>query len=162
MSEKINGFFNRVLIRPLVEQIKQGADANGLAKTVAAGFIISIIPVLGVTTAICVVVGLKLRLNQPVIQAVNYLFYPLQIILLPVFILLGAKIFGVEPVSFDPKTVFSEFTTDPGLFMSNYGMAGLRACLVWVLISPILFFSLKSISYFFFKKLKIKQETKAQ
>jgi len=158
MSEKMSGFFNRVLVKPVLDQVKQGADANGLANTVAAGLIIAVIPVLGITTALCVAVGLKWRLNQPVIQAVNYLLYPVQIILLPVFILLGAKLFGVEPVSFDPKTVFSEFTTDPGLFMSNYGMAGLRACMVWLLISPVLFFITKSISLFFFKKLKIKQE----
>jgi uncharacterized protein (DUF2062 family) len=161
MSKKISGFFHRFLIGPVMEQIKQGADPDGLAKSFAAAATIAVIPVLGSTTALCVMVGLRWRLNQPIMQAVNYLLYPLQIVLLPVFIYAGAILFGVEPVSFDPKTVFSEFTGEPTLFMSKYGMAGLRACLVWFLVAPILFFPLKSISRSLFKRLMKKQEAGA-
>ena len=157
----MSGFFHRFLIGPVVEQIKQGADADGLAKSLSAAAIIAVIPILGSTTALCVMVGLRWRLNQPVMQAVNYVLYPLQIILLPVFIYAGAILFGVEPVSFDPKTVFSEFTSEPALFMSKYGMAGLRACIVWFLIAPLLYFPLKSISRSLFKRLMKKQEAGA-
>jgi uncharacterized protein (DUF2062 family) len=160
MSKKISEFFHRFLIGPVMEQIKQGANAEGLAQSLAAAATIAVIPILGATTALCVMVGLRWRLNQPVMQAVNYLLYPLQIILLPVFLYAGALLFGVDPVSFDPKTVFSEFTSEPTLFMSKYGMAGLRACLVWFLVAPLLFFPLKSVSRGLFKRLMKNQEAK--
>jgi len=44
------------------------------------------------------------------------------------------------------------------LFMAKYGMAGLRACLVWFLVAPVLFFSVRWISRRLFNRLMKKQE----
>ena len=66
MSKKMNGLIHRFLIGPVLEQIKQGANADGLAKSLSAAAVIAVIPILGATTALCVMVGLRWRLNQPV------------------------------------------------------------------------------------------------
>uniref|UniRef100_E6QIC2 DUF2062 domain-containing protein n=1 Tax=mine drainage metagenome TaxID=410659 RepID=E6QIC2_9ZZZZ len=67
--------------------------------TLALGFAIGCIPLLGVTTAICTVVALALRLNMAAIQAANWMAMPLQLVLLFPFLRLGQWIFpGSRPV----------------------------------------------------------------
>ena len=152
MKESKPGFFQKKLLTSIKNQLTQGANPLGLARTCAAGVTLAIIPLLGATTALCAIIGIKFKLNQPIIQLVNYLFYPVQLLLLPVFIFSGAKLTGSIPVAFDPKVVVTEFTTDPGLFMKHYGMAGLHAVLVWAIICPFLFKSIEWICLVFFKK----------
>lgn len=149
ISERIHGVF----VKPMVDQIKQGADPKGLANAVASASVIAILPILGATTALCAFVGVRWKLNQPVLQLVNYLLYPVQILLIPVFIYWGAMLLGVEPVSFNPQTVMLEFKADPGLFFSNYGMAGLRAVLAWALLSPVIYFPVRALSLLVFKRM---------
>ncbi len=139
MKEVLDGFFKTKILLPIKNQLAQGVSPLGLARTCATGVILSIIPLLGATTALCVLVGIKFKLNQPLLQLVNYLFYPVQLVLLPVFMYLGARLTGTPPVAFNPKLVVSEFSVDPSLFMKHYGMAGLHAVIVWVLICPFVF-----------------------
>ena len=153
MSEKLKKLSYRFLLNPILDQIKQGADARSLSSAVAAGATIAILPVLGATTALCAFVGIRWKLNQPILQLVNYFLYPVQILLIPVFIYWGAMLLGVEPVSFNLQTVLMEFKADPGLFFSNYGMAGLRAVLAWALLSPVVFFTVRTLSFLIFKRM---------
>ncbi|QDK44597.1 DUF2062 domain-containing protein [Bdellovibrio sp. ZAP7] len=122
----------------LIQQLKQGASAEGLALTCAVGFALALFPALGTTTALCLLVGLVLKLNQPTLQAVNYLLAPVQLLLIPVFLNMGAWIFSVPAVSFNPKTIIAEFFAAPGIFFVNYGMAGLRGMVAWLLVMPVI------------------------
>lgn len=74
--------------------LRQGISPRKLALTLALGFAIGCIPVVGVPTALCFVVALALRLNVPAIQAANYLAMPLQVILILPFIRLGGWLFA--------------------------------------------------------------------
>lgn len=148
-------FLEEKLFSPIKKQLTQGASPLGLARTCAAGAILAIIPVLGATTALCAMVGIKFKLNQPLIQLVNYLLYPVQLLLLPLFIFTGAKLTGSPPVEFHPKAVVAEFSADPSLFMKHYGMAGLHAVLVWALICPFLFKLVEWVCFQAFNKWRI-------
>ena len=139
MSTLKNSLFQEKFLIPIKNQLTQGASPIGLARTCAAGVTLAVIPLLGATTALCAIAGIKFKLNQPLLQLVNYLFYPVQLLMLPVFIFSGAKLTGSVPVEFDPRIVINEFTTDPSLFMKHYGVAGVHAVLVWLLICPFLF-----------------------
>lgn len=152
MSEAKVGFFEAKLLIPIKNQLTQGASPKGLARTCAAGVTLAILPLLGATTALCAIVAVKFKLNQPLIQLVNYLLYPVQLLLLPIFIFAGAKLTGSVPIVFDPRVVVSEFTTDPSLFMKHYGIAGLHAVLVWAIMSPVLFKLIEWMSLRVFKK----------
>lgn len=145
-------FLREKLFTPIKGQLTQGASPLGLARTCAAGVTLAIIPLLGTTTALCAIVGIKFKLNQPLLQLVNYLFYPVQLLMLPIFIFSGAKLTGSTPVDFVPKVVVSEFTTDPSLFMKHYGLAGLHAVLVWLVICPFLFKGIEWLSLRIFKR----------
>src|SRR5579872_594896 len=59
--------------------LRQGTSPQRLALTLALGFAIGCIPVIGIPTALCLVVALGLRLNMPAIQAANYAAMPFQV-----------------------------------------------------------------------------------
>jgi uncharacterized protein (DUF2062 family) len=154
-SPTSNGFFQDKIVIPFKNQLKQGVTPKQLALTCAVGSVIGIFPLLGVTTFLCILLGLVWKLNQPILQAVNYLLYPVQLLLLPTFILAGEKVTGSEPVSFNPSTVVKDFMADPRLFLAHYGMAGFHAVLVWAVIAPILAWAVYQLSLRIFLKLRV-------
>jgi len=74
--------------------LRTGISPRRLALTLALGFAIGCIPVIGIPTALCMVVALSLRLNLPAIQAANYAAMPLQIALVFPFLRLGSWMFA--------------------------------------------------------------------
>ena len=74
--------------------LRQGISPQRLALTLALGFAIGCIPVIGVPTALCLLVALGLRLNLPAIQAANYAAMPLQVALIFPFVRLGGWMFA--------------------------------------------------------------------
>ena len=74
--------------------LRQGISPQRLALTLALGFAIGCIPVIGIPTAVCLVVALGLRLNMPAIQAANYAAMPFQIALIFPFVRLGGWLFS--------------------------------------------------------------------
>lgn len=74
--------------------LRQGISPQRLALTLALGFAIGCIPVIGIPTALCLLVALGLRLNVPAIQAANYVAMPLQVALIFPFVRLGGWMFA--------------------------------------------------------------------
>jgi uncharacterized protein (DUF2062 family) len=74
--------------------MRQGISPQRLALTLALGFAIGCIPVIGIPTALCLLVALGLRLNVPAIQAANYAAMPLQVALIFPFVRLGGWMFA--------------------------------------------------------------------
>ncbi len=65
--------------------LSQGISPQRLALTLALGFAVGCIPVVGVPTVLCATLALALRLNLPAIQAANYAAMPLQLVLIVPF-----------------------------------------------------------------------------
>ncbi|MGD0548488.1 MAG: DUF2062 domain-containing protein, partial [Terracidiphilus sp.] len=63
--------------RKAAEWLRQGISPRRLALTLALGFAIGCIPVVGIPTLVCAALALALRLNLPAIQAANYVVMPL-------------------------------------------------------------------------------------
>jgi uncharacterized protein (DUF2062 family) len=74
--------------------MRTGISPQRLALTLALGFAIGCLPVVGIPTALCLVVALSLRLNVPAIQAANYAAMPLQVALIFPFVRLGSWMFA--------------------------------------------------------------------
>lgn len=72
--------------------MRQGMSPRRLALTLALGFAIGCFPLLGLTTGLCVLVALVLRLNMPAIQLANWAAMPMQLALLFPFVRLGGWI----------------------------------------------------------------------
>lgn len=69
--------------------LRQGISPRRLALTLALGFAVGCIPVIGIPTVLCAALAFSLRLNLPVIQAANYAALPFQLALIVPFIRLG-------------------------------------------------------------------------
>jgi len=74
--------------------LSQGISPQRLALTLALGFAIGCLPMVGIPTALCLLVALGLRLNVPAIQVANYAAMPLQIALIFPFVRLGGWMFA--------------------------------------------------------------------
>lgn len=70
----------------------QGISPNRLAITLAVGFVLGCIPIIGLPTALCALLAAALRLNLPAIQFANYAAMPFQVALFVPFVRIGGKL----------------------------------------------------------------------
>ena len=118
----------------LMEWLKQGVSPQRLALTIALGFAIGCIPILGVTTALCLLVASLLRLNLPAIQAANWMAMPLQMVLLAPFIKLGGKlpVIGTPNQGLDVRQLLH---SSPMGFVEQMGSLAGQALVAWTLVA---------------------------
>jgi uncharacterized protein (DUF2062 family) len=84
---------NLSTLRVQAEQaLRQGISPQRLALTLALGFVLGCIPVIGIPTALCAMVALLFRLNLPAMQAANYIAMPFQVALIVPLARLGGRI----------------------------------------------------------------------
>jgi uncharacterized protein (DUF2062 family) len=143
-------FFQRRVREPIVAQLRQGITPEKIALTLALGTALGVFPILGSSTLLCALAGIWLRLNQPIIQLVNYLVYPLQLLLLLPFYRAGEALFGQAPVPiFSMTQLVERFRAGPWQFLVDYGMVGLYGVVVWCIVAPLaialLYFGLRPL-----------------
>lgn len=125
--------FTAAAKRNAMHWLGQGMSPRRLALTLALGFAIGCIPVIGIPTVLCASVALALRLNLPAIQAANYIAMPLQLALIVPFMRLGKWMVSSEQNhTLIPRTVLHlpslEIATRVG------SLAG-QALLAWLLVA---------------------------
>jgi uncharacterized protein (DUF2062 family) len=84
------------VVKPVMDLLRIGATPERLAWSIAAGVFIGINPVLGSTTVLALAVASVFRLNYLASQLGNHLVYPLQLLLFPLWVLLGSRLFGTS------------------------------------------------------------------
>jgi uncharacterized protein (DUF2062 family) len=102
------------------------------------GVVVGIVPVLGVTTGLCALLAVALRLNQPAIQLANYVAYPLQLLLFIPFFQAGARLFGRPPIAFSLSQLQAELAGDALGTIGRYLLDNLRGLAAWGLAAPLL------------------------
>lgn len=113
--------------------VRQGISPRRLALTLALGFAIGCIPVVGIPTLLCAALALLLRLNQPAIQAANYAAMPLQLILIVPFMHLGRWMFGFGPAHLH----FSDWLRNIAILRPAFhvGWLASQALFGWMLVA---------------------------
>jgi uncharacterized protein (DUF2062 family) len=134
----VRKLLHRRVLRPLQAQLTQGVSPSRLALALALGLVIGLVPVLGVTTGLCALLAVALRLNQPAIQLANYIAYPLQLLLFIPFFKAGARLFGRPPVTLDFSRLQAELAEDTLGTIGRYLFDNLRALAAWALLAPLL------------------------
>ncbi len=89
--------------------MRQGLTPNELSQSIIVSGLISTIPILGVSTFMITTVSLKSKLNLPVMIALSYLMWPVQILLIIPFIRIGEFIFSVSPNHHSVEEIISSF-----------------------------------------------------
>lgn len=139
MDASLSGsFWQRRVVSPIATQLTQGVTPEKIALTIALGLVGGIFPFLGFTTALCFGVALALRLNQPIIHVINQLLWPVQLVLIPVFINLGAGLYGAQAMPFDAGEITRIFWASQREFWARFGLMGLYAFTAWLLSVPLL------------------------
>ena len=140
-------FWQRRVVAPLRAQLTQGVSPDQLALTIAIGTACSVLPFLGFTTVLNLGVGLWLRLNQPVLQTVNYLLGAVQLALILVYVRAGEVIWRAPHLPLSLTQLVADFRADPWGFFARFAWTGVHAGTAWLLSVPLIvaaiYFSLR-------------------
>ena len=145
----MQAWLRRRLLDPILALLRQGIAPQKLALSLALAVVIGLIPILGVSTALCAIVALAFGLNMPAMQLVNYVLSPLQLLLIIPFVRFGEYLTGAPAF---PITIARGLET-----ISRGALPAIRvlwdaiahAALAWaviaLLVAPILFVALRAL-----------------
>lgn len=119
--------------RNLAVWLRQGISPRRLALTLALGFAVGCIPVVGIPTLVCAALAVALRLNLPAIQAANYAAMPLQLLLIVPFVRLGGRLMASR--AGQPARAGVLLHASPQMMAAHVGWLATQALLAWVLIA---------------------------
>ncbi len=148
-SDIVNrGLFRCRVVAPIVALLTQGITPEKIALSLAFGIVLGIFPVLGSTTVLCAAAAMGFGLNLPAIQVVNYLIYPVQLLLLVPFIRIGEKLFHAAPLQLSITQILALVRADVPHAISTLWLAEVHAMSAWLLIcAPTIF-----LIYFFLSR----------
>lgn len=141
------------LTRLVTGLLSQGITPHKVALTLALGVVLGVNPLIGTSTTLCAVAALWLGLNLPLIQLINYLVYPLQILLLIPFVQAGQWLFREPPLPFsatDIKTLLAAGLWKAIQTLWSYALHGMVA---WLLLGTLMGFAIYGCSLPLLKRL---------
>lgn len=128
------------MLDPIIALLTQGVTPAKVAQTLGVCAVCSLFPFFGATSLLNLVVGLALRMNQPIMQAMNQLLGPVQVLMILVYVRLGEWMWGASASSFTVAEVLRVFREEPFTeFLSRFGLAGWYAFTAWLITAPLLF-----------------------
>lgn len=132
-------FWHRRVRGPLVALFTQGVTPDKIALTFAVGSACSLFPFLGFTSLLNLGAGLWLRLNQPLLQTLNQVLGPLQLLLILAYVRLGEWLWRAQGDRFTLGEMIQVFRdASLGEFLRRFGWAGIHAFTAWAVTSPLL------------------------
>ena len=149
---RTRAFLKRRLVDPILELLRQGVTPEKIAMSLAFGLGIGIFPVLGVSTILCTIIAIVLRLNLPAIQLVNYLAAPIQLALIIPFVRVGEHILRLPPQPLSVSEGFKILATGVIHAVVVLWDAIVHAALGWIVIGPVLIYLL----YLLFRPLLVR------
>lgn len=122
----------------MLDQLTQGLSPDAMALTIAVGLAIAVIPVVGTTTLLCTAAAIVLRLNQPLIQAINYLSFPLQLAFIVPYLRLGRALFGGAAFRLSAEELAAFVSSHPAEAVGALWRVTLQALGAWILTAPFI------------------------
>ncbi len=136
MTEARPSLWRRRVVNPILLQLTQGTNPGKIAQAISWGVTVGVFPIIGSNTLLALLVGIPLKLNQPVLHVFKTLAYPLQWTLLLGFYRAGEWLFNAPHVSIHIPTMMERFFAEPGPFFREYGITALYGIAVWCLVAP--------------------------
>lgn len=131
-------FWQRRFVAPVRAQLTQGVTPDRLALTLAVGTACSLLPFFGFTWLMNLGAGVALRLNQPILQTLNQLLGPLQLVLILGYVRAGEFLWRAAPIPLSIPTLAAAFRDDPWAFLQRFGLTGVHAATAWLLSVPFI------------------------
>jgi uncharacterized protein (DUF2062 family) len=130
--------FQRKVAQPLWKLLSTGATPERLAFSLAVGALIGINPLLGSTTLLALALAAIFRLNVVASQLACHLCYPIELLLLPVFLRLGDLMFDSPSMPLAPKAMLAAFKSHPWLTTRSLWTWEWHASVAWLGLSVVL------------------------
>jgi uncharacterized protein (DUF2062 family) len=124
-------------VLPIRAQLTRGASPSALSRAVACGMVCGIFPILGTTGIVATLAGMLFRLNQAVIQSLHWVMYPFHLLLIPVYIRAGERLFGADPIPFSIPDALRLFLRSPSAFFAEFGMTCVHCIAAWAVSAPL-------------------------
>jgi uncharacterized protein (DUF2062 family) len=131
------GLLKRKILSPILDLLRQGMTPEKMALSIALGITLGVTPVLGFTSALCFMAAVLLGLNSVAIQLVNYLVYPLQIVLLIPFIRIGEWLFAAQPMKLSAERILSLIRQNVWTAISTLWVATMHAMVAWLVFGSL-------------------------
>jgi len=146
------GFIHKYVSSPIISLLRQGLSPKMLALSMSFGITVGLFPIVGTTTAICTMAAIMLRMNLLVMQLGNWLVYPVQILLVVPFIILGGHLFNTI-ATLDPTAIMELLRTDLWAAVRLFSKALVHATIAWFLCAPFVFTGFYMALLFVFRQL---------
>ena len=92
-----------------VALFKQGLTPIQLTQSIIVSALISIIPILGVSTFLLTVLSIKRKLNLPIMIAISYIMWPIQLLMIIPFVNIGEFIFTIPQSNHSAQEIIASF-----------------------------------------------------
>lgn len=121
----------------MLAQLTYDTSPDKIGWTIALGMVVSVFPIMGTTTLVCLLIGWLFQLNQPVLHVFRAVVYPLHLALILIFIRLGEHLYEAPLISFSIPQLIGKFKDSPLQFARDFGMAAWHGVSAWLLIAPV-------------------------
>ena len=138
-TKPTRSFWQRWALDPITRQLTQGVTPGRITFTLAIGSVCALFPFLGFTWLLNLVVGVVLRLNQPILQTYNQLLTPIHLPMIVVYVRGGEWMWGADEEVFSVTEMIRNFAELSFLnFLQKFGWAGIHAFTAWITTAPLL------------------------
>lgn len=141
---------------------RQGLSSEKLALSFTIGIIGGSFPVIGLTSAVSLLFLMLLKQNFTIVQAMNWIAAPIQLVMIIPFMRLGAIVLFKDNLSITLGHIIKAF--EPGTWegLKTVGLLHLYGMLGWIIIALPAGVILYFFFFFLFSYLKrVKQSAKA-
>ena len=140
----------KILAGRAKESIQKGLTKKKLVISITLGLIGGIFPVLGTTTVLCIGLTFLFRANHAIVQLVNWLVYPLQILFLVPFLKYGSDILGSSEFNLTINQILDDFKAGFLQGLETIGMAHVYGVIAWLIVSiPLGFILILLLNVFY-------------
>ena len=130
---------------------KQGLTPIELTQSIIISTLISIIPILGLTTLLLTALSLKRNLNLPIMIAQSFIMWPVQIVMIIPFINIGEFIFSVPKTNHSAQEIIASFQNSFFATLSHLSFELLCGFGGWLLTAVPFFVGIYLVSIFILK-----------
>ena len=124
------------LKKTLNKNLRQGISPEKLTVSLLLGIMLGLFPLIGITSFMCFLASMSFRLNHVFIQLVNYLVYPIQLLIIIPFLRLGHKLFPFSQIQEVSPSIIQTFSgSDIQFIMGEFSLLLLSAIILWILIA---------------------------
>jgi uncharacterized protein (DUF2062 family) len=132
-------FFHSRIVQPVKRLFTQGNTPQKIALTMELGVVLSVFPVMGSTSLLCAAAALALKLNLPAIQAVNYVMYPVQLLLIVPLIKLGEFMLRTNQTSLTLSQMLGQLKFGFWHAVQALWILAVQGIAAWLAIAPFAF-----------------------